>query len=139
MYATLYNDAQINVAEIHRECGHERWVPLLVYRPKGDPDGPPRLIVFENKDVAYRFAKRNITTKMEKEGWLRGSVFLTQEDIEAIKARGWVLDIFQWPRQIIGNKDLLVSFEVHEFAGQVEVRNIHGKTQPDPPRSDDLR
>jgi len=138
MYAILYNDAQLKIADIHAECGHERWVPLMVYRPIDDPGGLPRLVLFDNKDSAYRFARRNVTSQMEKKGWLRGSVFLTREDIEAIKARGWILDIFQWPRKIIGNKDLLVSFEVHEFAGRVDVRHIHGKTRPELPKSDDL-
>jgi len=32
----------------------------------------------------------------------------------------------------------LVSFEVHEFAGRVDVRHIHGKTRPELPESDDL-
>lgn len=121
MHAALYNDAQLDVQAIHNECGHGRWVPLMVYRPKDDPEGPPRLIMFESAQVVQRFVNRNITLDMVKQGWVRGSILLVEDDMRLIKERGWIVDIFKWPRQIIGNKDLIVGFEIHEFAGDVEV------------------
>lgn len=136
MYAALYNDAQLDVQAIHNECGHDRWIPLMVYRPKDDPEGLPRLIVFEDLRIVQRFVNRNITLEMVKKGWIRGSISLITDDIRLIKERGWILDVFKWPRQVIGNKDLIVGFEIHEFAGDVEV--LHNGVPKFTTKNDDV-
>ena len=124
MYAILYNSAEMQISEIHDECEHERWVPLLVYRFVDKLDDLPRLVIFDDKNIATRFIERNITTEMMQAGWVRGLVSLTKKDIDLIEKRGWLIDIFKWPRRIIDNNDLSIGFVIHNFAGGVKVRNI---------------
>jgi hypothetical protein len=120
MIAILCTDGVLKLSDIYAECKKQKWVPILVYRKKNavklekkemtghiqPDDQTPIVIAFENDSIAKKFAKRN-TPK----GWLRGAVLLADEDVENIKAQGWKIEIFTWPRKL-NPEDVEIGFEV---------------------------
>jgi len=108
MIAILYTDGQMRLNEVSRECVSGKWIPVLVYRIKDSE--APILPVFLLQDTARAFSKRNLP-----KNWQHGAVTLTDEDVAAIKARGWLLDLYHFPKRICDREDLEIGFEIHEF------------------------
>lgn len=109
MFALICTDGQMSVSEIHAECVKEKWVPLLVYRSKDSKQ--PILPTFTLLDTARAFSKRNLPKE-----WLKGTVWLTDVDIQNIEKRGWRMEPFEYPRKMKDLPDIEFGFEIHEFA-----------------------
>lgn len=99
----------MSLNDISKECVKQKWVPLLVYRRKGSEQ--PILPIFALLDTARAFSKRNLP-----KDWLKGTVSLTDVDIEEIKSRGWVMESFDYPRKMKDLPDIEFGLEIHEFA-----------------------
>lgn len=126
MILILCNDAIMTPAEIAGICGKQKWVPVMAYRPKGDADHPPILIAFEHQELAYRFAKRNVSSKDRKKGWLRGAVQVGDATVAWIKAKGWQIDMKTWPDLMVDNPKWDISVEVVDVQEELEVNVIRG-------------
>lgn len=121
MIAILFTDGQIKLNEVYDECSQGQWIPVMVYRPKGQPEAPPTVIVCNTEDTAKRFVKRNLDKK-----WLQGAILLGDEEIKWIKDKGWNIEVIEWPRKILGHPDLNVGFEIIEFAAKPDVHCSRG-------------
>ena len=114
--AILHTDGVLKYEEIADGCRREKWIPLLVYRPRGKLNEPPTVIIFETQDIARRFTLRN-TPK----GHLRGGINLTPQDMDWIKKQGWKVEFLNWPRLMTNLPDIELGFEVLEFQQIPEV------------------
>ena len=99
MFFIFNGDGQLTLHDIYRECQKERWVPILVYQK----DGVTMVPAFNSESVAKNFVRRNMPP-----AGMWGGVVLTDEDMDAMRERGWVIEEFSYPRKM---KDL-VTFEV---------------------------
>lgn len=106
--AVLYTDGQMRVENISKECVSGKWIPILVYRHKNSET--PVVPVFLIQDTARTFSKRNLPKE-----WQHGAVTLSEEDIEIIKKKGWIFELFHFPKKICDRDDLDIGFEIHEF------------------------
>lgn len=108
MIAILCTDGAMQLRDIHNECQPNKWVPILVYRKQDDPT--PTVLVCETEDMAKRFAKRNI-----QKGWLLGAVYLGEEGLAYIKAKGWRTELIDWPRKMTSLPGITLDYEVVDF------------------------
>lgn len=114
--AILNTDGELQLTDIEKGCRDKKWIPLLVHRPRGEPDAIPTVILFETSEVARRFSLRN-TPK----GHLRGGVNLTPQDMEWIKKKGWKTEFIYWPKLMTNLPEVELGFEVLEFQQTPEV------------------
>lgn len=120
LYTIFFNDYSLNVKSVSNDCAVTRWAPLMAYK-KIDDHSMPRVIAFTSKGVADKFLVRNFTKKMLKNGWVRGTVLLTKDDVKAAEDNGLQFDIMNWPRKIYGCKDYYVCYTIHNFVSDIEV------------------
>lgn len=113
MFAILCTDGQMSVNDVAKECVPGQWVPLLVYRHKGEQT--PIIPMFEDALTARSFAKRNMKPPF-------GAVRLSDEDITNIKDKGWVTDLMEFPRKLKDRQDIELGLEIHEFFEQPDFR-----------------
>lgn len=108
MIAILCTDGVMQLPDICSECQPNKWVPVLVYRKQDDPT--PTVLVCETEDMAKRFAQRNI-----QKGWLLGAVYLGEEGLAYIKAKGWKTERIDWPRRMTSLPGIKLDYEVVDF------------------------
>lgn len=112
MWLLLWSDGALQIKDLHEQCRKEKWIPIAVYKQAGET----HVIAFHHEDVAIRFVKRNFP-----KDWVRGGIQASDHEIEWIKEKGWKLEIFDWPRYIMGRKDMEVGYEVIEFHTEPDV------------------
>lgn len=105
MWAVLCTDGQMNISAFHNECVPEKWVPIFVY--KINPEDNPIVPLFYDELTTRKFAKRNTPKK-----WMRGGVELTDQDIEWIKEKGWIIKEMNYPHKV---DNFICGFEILEF------------------------
>jgi hypothetical protein len=108
MFALLYTDGQLILRDIMKECIQQKWIPLLVYRENDDVN--PILPVFNDEDVAKSFMKRNLPKK-----WSHGTIMLSEDDLNSIKKKGWMLKNFDFPSKIKDCENILMDLEIFEL------------------------
>lgn len=106
MFAILCTDGQMSVNDVAKECVSGQWVPLFVYRHKGDQT--PIVPIFQDALTARSFAKRNM-------GPPHGAIRLTEEDLAIIQAKGWKTDLMDFPRKLKDRQDIEIGLEIHEM------------------------
>ena len=113
MFAILCTAGEMTIADVAKECTSEKWIPLLVYRRINE--ATPIIPLFVTQDIARSFAKRNLPPP-------HGAVLLSQEDIDAIQSKGWIMEIMDFPKKIKDRKDITIGLEIHEFAEEPAFR-----------------
>jgi hypothetical protein len=108
MMAVLCTDGQLSLSDVHKECGKQKWIPLLVYRIINEDS--IYLPVFSIEETARSFIKRNLPKK-----WVHAGIWLSVTDLEKIKSSGWNIEHFSFPRKICEKTDIKLGFEIHEF------------------------
>lgn len=111
MLAAFCTEGQMNLSDVIKECGGDRWIPLLVIKAENKTVLP----TFIDSEVCRKFCKRNLP-----KNWVYGCVNLTHEDIESLAKKD--LDVLElaYPRLL---KDAFeFGVEIHEFVGDVEVK-----------------
>lgn len=91
----------LNPAELKYECEVDGWVPVLAYRPKGQPNAAPKVIMFDTAGMAHKFVKRNISRSDMKNGVLRGTVSLSDKTLAWATEQGWDFDNKTWPHKMV--------------------------------------
>ena len=95
--------------DILKECKEQNWIPILVMR-SGDETIVP---LFNFASIAHKFAKRNLPKKWFSSGRL-GSMQVTPDDEELMKAKGWTLLPMTFPRKM----DYEFDIEVWEYSDE---------------------
>jgi len=113
MFAILCTAGEMSISDVAKECTNEQWVPLLVYRRKGETT--PIIPLFITQDTARSFAKRNLPPP-------HGAVLLSEEDIKKIQSKGWILEIMDFPKKIKERIDIDIGLEIHEFIEKPDFR-----------------
>ena len=111
MFFIFNSDGQLKLRDVYNECQKEKWVPILVYRQ----DGKTYVPAFSNEDAIKKFVRRN-----GPKDQLWGGVTLTQEDMDAMLAKGWIIEEYSFPRKIKDRVEFDV--EVIELAEKPEVK-----------------
>jgi len=83
----------MSAREIKAECSVEKWLPILVMRSEKEPG--PVVPVFDSRDIARKFAKRNLPSN-----WLCGTVVLRRRDAEWMDNHGWHAKKLDYPRKL---------------------------------------
>lgn len=110
VWAVMCTEGQMKRQEMI-ECKEKRWAPLVVYRPKNEPDSPPRLITFDNDEAAIQFSKRNFP-----KDWPISRILLGDRDIAKIKGEmGFIIEKFTYPRRMYGHPQHDCWVEVYYF------------------------
>ena len=111
MFALICTNGQMTVSDIISECVNQKWIPLFIFRDK--INSRINLPIFHDESIAKSFMKRNLPKK-----WSHGSFCLCQEDINLIIAKGWNLQVFDFPNKIIDRSDIEIGFEIFEMANK---------------------
>ena len=111
MLAILCTDGQLELSHLVKECLNEHWAPVLAYQ-----DGSRTVIpVFHDSKTAQAFIRRNLPKE-----WVRGGIFLTENDVLSMKEKGWHLQEMSFPRKM---SDLVkFSLEIHNFVAKPELK-----------------
>lgn len=101
MFATF---GEMTVKNIVDECHVQRWLPVLVARPK-EPQGQTLIPCFNTRDHAMQFGFRNLSKKH-----LFGTLNLATPERAKLEAewvakRGWKIELFTHPRLIKNQYD----------------------------------
>lgn len=110
--AIFWSEGQVTDEEAVTDCAASGWVPLLVTRPRDNPDSPPTLLVFKQIETARAFIALN-----HPKDWVPGVISLTPDDMEVIAAKGWKVEECYYGRRKLGDDHptLIRGAEVHEF------------------------
>ncbi len=96
--------------EVFKECGSEKFAPLLLY----EYEGKRILPFFDNAETCRKFCRRNLPKE-----WPSGAVHLTKEDLGVLATQNLMFEKFHWPRKI---KDLVTwDVHVHEFVNTPDI------------------
>lgn len=110
MWALLYSDGALTHADI-RQVVDEQWLPVAALRDRSAPDAPGRVLLFYDRDVAYKFARRNLKDK----DWLKGAIDLPAADV------AWVAGKF--PTEVLTFPQLYTAHPQYELG--YEVIDLH--------------
>jgi hypothetical protein len=102
----------MSAQEIRAECAIEKWLPILVMRPKNEPGTV--VPVFDSAYVAHKFAKRNLPSN-----WLCGTVVLRRRDAEWMDDKGWRAKKLDYPRKLTNVVDF--DIEILEYEPEYEM------------------
>ena len=107
MFVIIFSNGQINLSEINFECREKKWIPLAALKHK---DGKISIPCFETSDTAKQFAKRNLPKE-----WVRGAIYLGDNEKNFILEKGWSLEKFNFPRIFKNHPTITLDFEVLDF------------------------
>jgi hypothetical protein len=115
-FAVLCSDGAIKIEDIVGQLRDEQWVPLAVTKPRGVENAIPTLLLFNNVEVAHKFAQRNFP-----KDWMISVVQLVEADHEWINKRGWKIEHITYPRIMNSHADYELTYAVLEFASKPDV------------------
>lgn len=128
-YLLFTTVGELKFEEVVAECQEEGWVPVLIVRPPIG-GGPPLIPVFPTREVALRFAQRNLP-----KGHLHGVTTLPDADMHVIRddwiaKRGWRFEFLSYARRM--PKDYTVDVEVLELTSKPDIYRLDSDTNPTP-------
>lgn len=107
MYFVIYSDGQISTQEISSDCQKNSWIPITTIEYKS---GDKTIPCFYDANSAKTFAVRNFP-----KNWLKGIVFLEQEDLIDILSNGYKIDKFSFPKLFKDRQDCVLNFVILDF------------------------
>lgn len=116
MFAILCSDGAVKPEDIVGQSGNEQLVPLAVTKPRGNPNGTPTLLLFDDEETAKKFAKRNFPSD-----WLLSVVMLPDADCEWVKERGWNVEKVPYAKRMGDHPDYELTYAVLEFKARPDV------------------
>jgi len=113
MLVAFCTEGQMDLDAVIKECGGERWIPLLVIKTENKTVLP----IFIDSEVCRKFCKRNLP-----KDWVFGCVDLTYEDVEVLAKKDLEVLEFTYPRLLKDAFDF--GIEIHEFVSEIEVKAV---------------
>jgi hypothetical protein len=109
VWAVLFTNGEVDMEALEKECYKDRWCPLLGVVPKGQ-EGPITLVCFNNPMIGVSFLKKNMP-----KGWVPGLVRMPEGEVAYCKSKGWLVEVYNYPRRVMNHPDLDVVSLIHEF------------------------
>ncbi len=113
MYVIIYSDGQISLDDFSNDCHRGSWVPIAVLKYKC---GKMTVPCFNDPDTAKSFAHRNLP-----KSWIKGTVLLHTEDFDSLSSRGFIKEVYDFPRLVKDRVDCEMTFEILEFTEQPDL------------------